>query len=488
MASEYRPLGGWQLGEGPAYRRLAGAIRSAIERGDYPAGSRLPAERLLAKALSVSRTTVVGAYEELRQDGWLESRQGSGSRVCRPKPASPSRRETLTSRAFQRNTVFRGLVESSGSTIEFLGAHLPGAVEFLEDAIAHAGKDLAGWLGHSGYSALGIPPLRQRIAEHITASGLPTKAEEVLVTHGAQQAIGLATQLYVQGNDAVVLEDPTYVGAIDVFASAGARLLPIPVTQEGLRLDVLRDTMLRETPRLAYLMPTFHNPLGVVASDASRREIVRLAEERGVPILEDHTLADLTLGDAAPPPPLAAYARSGAVLTVGSLSKLIWGGLRVGWVRAPEEIIARLARLKVMSDLGNSVVSQVVAARLLARVEEIKVSRRRLLEERLEIASRELARLLPDWRWRRPAGGLSLWVRIPRGSAAEFVEVALRHGVSLVAGSTCSPRAAYPDFLRIPFVQEPEVLRDGIRRLAGAWKTYAPAAARPERATLDVLV
>jgi len=134
------------------------------------------------------------------------------------------------------------------------------------------------------------------------------------------------------------------------------------------------------------------------------------------------------------------------------------------------------------------VVSQVVAARLLARVEEIKVSRRRLLEERLEIASRELARLLPDWRWRRPAGGLSLWVRIPRGSAAEFVEVALRHGVSLVAGSTCSPRAAYPDFLRIPFVQEPEVLRDGIRRLAGAWKTYAPAAARPERATLDVLV
>lgn len=487
MANDFRPLGGWRQGEGPAYRRLAAALKAAIDRGDYRAGSRLPAERILARALSVSRTTVVGAYEELRQEGWVESRRGSGSRVRRQaRPAPSSRRETLTSQAFRRNTVFRGLIESSGSTIEFLGAHLPGAVEFLEDAIGFAGKDLAGWLGHPGYTALGLAPLRAKIAEHIGRSGLPTRPEEVLVTHGAQQAIVLATQLYVQGNDAVVLEDPTYVGAIDVFAAAGARLLPIPMSEEGMRVDALRETLARQAPRLAYFMPTFHNPLGTVESDESRREIVRLCEERGVPIVEDHTLADLTLG-ITPPPPLAAYARSSPVLTVGSLSKLIWGGLRVGWVRASEEIIERLARLKVMSDLGNSIVSQVVAARLLSRVEEIRETRRRLLTERLEIAALELERRLPDWSWRRPAGGLSLWVRLPRGAAAEFVAVALRHGVSLVAGSTCSPRAAFPEFLRIPFVQEPEVLREGFRRLGEAWSVYSPAA-RTERASLDVLV
>lgn len=486
--TDFRPLGGWRQGEGPAYRRLAGALRAAIDRGDYPAGSRLPAERNLAKALSVSRTTVVGAYEELRQDGWVESRRGSGSRVRRQaRPDSSSRRETLTSQAFRRNTVFRGLIESNGSTIEFLGAHLPGAVEFLEEAIGHAGSDLAGWLAHPGYSALGLDPLRAKIAEHIGRSGLPTRPEEVLVTHGAQQAIVLATQLYVQGNDGVVLEDPTYVGAIDVFAAAGARLLPIPMTGEGMRLDALREILTRQAPRLAYFMPTFHNPLGTVESAESRREIVRLCEERGVPVVEDHTLADLAIDDDAPPPPLAAYARGGPVLTVGSLSKLIWGGLRVGWVRASEEIIERLARLKVMADLGNSVVSQVVAARLLSRVGEIRQARRRLLTERLELAALELGRRLPDWTWRRPAGGLSLWVRLPRGGAAEFVEVALRHGVSLVAGSTCSPRAAHPEFLRIPFVQEPEVLREGIRRLGEAWSVYSPAA-RPERASLDVLV
>lgn len=485
-------LSHWREGEGPAYQRLASALKEAIESGGYPAGYRFPAERVLARELSVSRTTVVGAYEQLRQDGWLESRQGSGSRVSRRSLSAvrPTDRTVRASRAFERNTVFRSLVESTGSTVEFLGAHLPGAAEFLDDALRHTREDLSGWLSHPGYTPMGMAPLRESIAAHLERGGLPTRAEQVLVTHGAQQAIVLAAQLYLQAGDAVVLEDPTYLGAIDVFTSAGARLIPVPTGERGVRVDSLRETLFRESPRIAYLMPTVHNPLGSIVPDAARREIVQLAESRGVPIIEDHTLADLTLGDSAPPPPLAAYARKGSVLTVGSLSKLIWGGLRVGWIRAPESVIASLARLKVMSDLGNSVISQAVATRLLGRVDEIRESRRALLRDRLELAARELERMLPDWIWHEPAGGLSLWVRLPRGNGPEFAEVALRHGVSVVAGSTCSPRGAYPEFLRIPFVQEKAVLRDGIRRLAEAWKAYSPSA-RPagrERASLDVLV
>lgn len=482
-------LGDWRSGEGPAYQQLAGALQAAIERGDYPLGTRLPAERALAKALRVSRTTVVSAYEQLRQGGWLESRQGSGSRVRRgighPRP---SEREARTSAAFERNTVFRGLVESGGGTIEFLGAHLPGAADFLADALKHVGEDLAEWLHHPGYTPLGLRPLREKIAAHLDRSGLPTSAEQVLVTHGAQQAIVLTAQLYVQAGDAVVLEDPTYLGAIDVFASSGARLIPVPMGADGIRVDLLREALSRERPRLAYLMPSVHNPLGTVESEARRREIVRLAEERGVPIVEDHTLADLFLG-SAPPPPLAAFARTVPVITVGSLSKLIWGGLRVGWIRAPEAVISRLARLKVMSDLGNSVVSQALAVRLLGKVDAIRESRRALISERLELVSRQIARRLPGWTWRRPAGGLSLWVKLPRGNAAQFAAVASRHGVSVVPGSTCSPRGAYPEFLRIPFVQEPEAIREGVRRLAGAWKAYSPSPAPPaQRVSLDVLV
>jgi DNA-binding transcriptional MocR family regulator len=481
-------LGDWRSGEGPAYQRLAGALRTAIERGDYPLGARLPAERALAKALRVSRTTVVGAYDQLRQDGWVESRQGSGSRVrrggSRPRP---SEREARTSAAFERNTVFRGLVESGSGTIEFLGAHLPGAADFLAEALDHVREDLADWLHHPGYTPLGLLPLRERIARHLERSGLPTSAEQVLVTHGAQQAIVLAAQLYLQPGDTVVLEDPTYLGAIDVFASAGARLAPVPMGADGIRLDLLREALSRETPRLAYLMPTIHNPLGTVESEGARREIVRLAEQSGVPIVEDHTLADLYLG-SPPPPPLAASARGVPVITVGSLSKLIWGGLRVGWIRAPEALISRLARLKVMSDLGNSVVSQALAARLLGKVDAIRESRRALIGERLDVVSRQIFRRLPTWAWRRPLGGLSLWVKLPRGSAAQFAEVAARHGVSVVPGSTCSPRGAYPEFLRIPFVQGPEALREGVRRLAEAWKAYSPSPAPVSRASLDVLV
>jgi DNA-binding transcriptional MocR family regulator len=484
-------LAHWRQGEGPAYQRLASALKEAIETAGYPAGYRFPAERVLARALSVSRTTVVGAYEQLRQEGWLESRQGSGSRITRrSRPAArPTERDVRASRAFERNTVFRSLVESAGSTVEFLGAHLPGAAEFLDEALRHTRKDLSEWLTHPGYTPMGMAPLRESIAAHLDRAGLPTRREQVLVTHGAQQAIVLAAQLYLQAGDAVVLEDPTYLGAIDVFTSAGARLISVATGERGVRVDSLREAFFRESPRIAYLMPTVHNPLGSVVPEAARREIVHLAESRGVPIIEDHTLADLALGDP-PPPPLAAYARSASVLTVGSLSKLIWGGLRVGWIRADESVIGSLARLKVMSDLGNSVISQSVATRLLARVEEIRESRRVLLRDRLDVAGRELKRRLPDWVWHEPAGGLSLWVRLPRGNAAEFAEIAVRHGVSVVAGSTCSPRGAFPEFLRIPFVQEKDVLREGIRRLAEAWKAYSPSArpARKERASLDVLV
>src|SRR5262249_44251430 len=161
---------------------------------------------------------------------------------------------------------------------------------------------------------------------------------------------------------------------------------------------------------LVYLMPTFQNPTGVVAPESHRRELARLATERGIPILEDDALANLDLG-VRPPPPISSYAPAAPILSAGSLSKLLWAGLRVGWIRAPEPLISQLARRKALGDLGNSVVSQAVAARLLPRAEEIRDSRRRQILERLEVMEERMARLLPEWSWRRPGGGLSLWVR-----------------------------------------------------------------------------
>jgi DNA-binding transcriptional MocR family regulator len=482
-------LGSWAGGSGPAYRRLARAIRERAEAGALAVGARLPAERLLAGALGVSRTTVVAAYDLLRNEGWVESRRGSGSRVRRSGARGVSSGGESPARehgGFERATILRSLVEASGSKIEFMGLHLPAATPYVAQALAKVEEDVRPLLAHHGYWPLGFPALREAIASHLTRSGLPSRPEEVLITHGAQEAIGLAASLFLGPGRTVILEDPTYVGAIDVFAAAGARLVPVPVAEHGVRLDQLREAVAREGPSLIYLMPTFHNPTGVVAPESHRREIARIAVERGIPILEDDALANLDLGHL-PPPPISSFAPSAPVLSAGSLSKLMWGGLRVGWIRAPEPFIARLARRKALGDLGNSAVAQAVAARLLPRAEEIRESRRRQITERLAVMEAEMARLLPEWTWRRPRGGLSLWVRLPRGNAAEFAGVALRHGVSVLPGPTCSPSNGCAEFLRLPFVLEPPKIREGLRLLARAWSAYAPAKRR-ERASLEVLV
>ncbi len=244
--------------------------------------------------------------------------------------------------------------------------------------------------------------------------------------------------------------------------------------------------MARVSPRVVYLIPTAHNPTGCVLTESARRETMRALEGSGAVVIEDMTLADLTL-EPGTNLPLAAYARDGVVLTVGSLSKLFWGGLRVGWVRGPEPLIERLSRLKVVSDLSGSLVSQAVAARVLPRAKELASIRRRLIRTRLERTTRLLAKHLPDWRYRRPAGGLSVWIRVPAGDVSELSAIALRRGVAIVPGTVNSPEGRWTDHLRLPFVGDPGTMEEGIRRIAAAWTEYAPER-RPSRRAVGVLV
>jgi DNA-binding transcriptional MocR family regulator len=205
-------------------------------------------------------------------------------------------------------------------------------------------------------------------------------------------------------------------------------------------------------------------------------------------VVEDNALADLAL-TCNPPRPIAAFSNSCAILTLGSMSKLFWGGLRVGWVRAAPQVIAQLTRMKVTQDLGSSVASQALSVRLLANVDNVKAFRRKQATLRLEVLTRLLSELLPSWTWRRPAGGLSLWIRLPYGRADHFAQVAARHGVVIIPGSTASTSSNHDDCIRLPFVRDPEVLTDGVQRLAEAWEAYSrtlPAApGAPPRLTGD---
>ncbi|HXM76134.1 MAG TPA: PLP-dependent aminotransferase family protein [Thermoanaerobaculia bacterium] len=470
-----RLLADWSAGPGTISGRLAAALRGVCEREEIGTGSRLPSERALAAALAVSRTTIVAAYEQLRQEGRVESRQGSGTRVL-PRDGDPraARERRFSGEAVPATStlVLRTLAEDQAGSISFLAAHLPGAGEILERAFAKSRRELASLSGHHGYMPLGLPRLRAALARQLSDRGLPTREDEILVTNGAQQAIGLAAGLLLSPGDEVVLEDPTYPGAIDLFGDARARLLSVPPAGEPSAMERIAAALRRPRVRLLYLLPTFHNPTGAVLPERQRREIAKLAEQSAVPILEDQTLSDVSLGPP-PPPPIAAFSRRGDVLTVGSLSKLYWGGLRIGWLRGPERLIHRLARRKAMEDLGSSVLSQIVAVRLLDEAEAFTKLRRRQVEERLDAMTRGLSRRLPDWTWKKPAGGLTLWTHLPRGNAGEFAQVAARHGVSVLPGPVCSPSNGFADFLRLAFVPEPAEIREGVDRLARAWEKYA---------------
>jgi DNA-binding transcriptional MocR family regulator len=480
-------LGKWTVGEGPMYRRLARALEAAMDRGELEPGARLPAERVLALSLALSRTTVVASYETLRAAGRVESRRGSGTRVR----GSPSRGPGLRLRedpsgSFRRHPVYRSLVEGAGDTIEFLGAHLP-APDMLPKTLARVDQRSLEELARGpGYLPLGLPALRRAIARHLGGWGLPTSEEQVMVTHGAQQAIGLAGALFLERGDTVVVEDPTYLGSIDIFAGLGARLAAVPFGGDAGGIARWKETVGRVAPRLLYLMPTFHNPTGAVMPEAARRALARLAREMRVPILEDNTLADLSLSGKAPPP-IAAFDADAPVLTIGSLSKLFWGGLRIGWIRASEDLLARITRLKIMADLGGSLVGQLGAVRLLADADRVRQARRREMRERLDRLTRLLRKHLPSWSWEPPAGGLSLWVRLPEGDANAFAQVALRHGVAVVPGPLASPVGGCRDRLRLPFVLDAEPMREGVERLARGWAAYAgSAAARPRSASVLV--
>lgn len=468
-------LTGWtSSGSGPLYRRLAEAIRSAIRRSEMASGTRLPTERALAAELSVSRSTVVAAYDLLREEGWLESRQGSGTWVRRH--ASVVRfgedRAGFVGRA---TTSFRALIEGPGEGIEFTCAALSAGDLFARPSVAGALEDVDRAARNGiGYEAIGHAPLRSAIAEHLTRRwGLPTTLDEVIVTTGAQQAVGLAAALYARPGDVALVEDPTYLTAIDMFTASGVRLVSVPIGVQGVRPERLRDAMLATSPRLAYLMPTFHNPTGVLMPARERREVAELAQELQVPIVEDLTVADLTLGDE-PPPPIGAFQGDVPVLTIGSLSKVLWGGLRIGWIRAPAPVVQRLARMKLVTDHGTSTVSQIVALRLLEDMDEIRAERRAILRERKDALEGLLREHLPGWTWEPPGGGLCLWVRLPIGDATSFAHVATRNGVTVVPGPMTSVDGNFADRVRLPFVLEPDQMREGVERLARAWREYEP--------------
>ncbi len=479
-------LGSWSLGKGSLQQKLVRALTLAVRNGVLIPGSRLPSERMLAQALMLSRTTVVAAYDALREAGWLESRTGSGTWVCQRSAGVATARSAARAAALNESPLLSLLGSQEGEDrLDFaLGTPLP-LDELPVELFTLPPDEYQSVIRDRHYYPLGLSALRRAIAEMYSRSGLNTAIEQVMVTNGAQAAISLCASLWLQRGDAVLVEDPCFFGALDAFRTADARITTLPAGAEGVRPAAVRDRIQSAAARMVYLTPTFQNPTGSVMPAGARKEMGRIAVESGVPVIDDTTLADLAL-EGAPPSPIAAYAPEAPVVTIGSLSKLVCPGLRVGWVRAPAWIVERLVRLRSALDLASPLLTQAIAVRVMEELDRARRLRRAQLKPRRELLAELVRKHLPEWSFRMPSGGLFLWVELPHGDARELAQIALRHGIVLLPGPHLSAVGRHERYLRIPFLAEPETLRTGVRRLAAAWKEYRSGGRGGDRALLVV--
>ncbi|GAA1861741.1 PLP-dependent aminotransferase family protein [Actinomadura bangladeshensis] len=463
--------------ERPVYAALARSVRGLVLDGRLALRTRLPAERDLAAALGLSRTTVTTAYDRLREEGYIESRQGAGSWTALPpvRMSADERRTTPAGGRFGKAYP----APDDGSFID-LGCATPGAPAIFGEAVAAAVDELPRYSSGPGYEPAGLAGLRQVIADGYTARGVPTRADQIVVTTGAQHAFTLLTQLLVEAGDAVMVERPTYPHALGALRRRGARLVPVGVN-EGWDVELIAGAMRQAAVRMAYTIPDFHNPTGYLMGAEDRAALVDAARRADAFLVADETFADLALDLGAPrEAPLAAHDSGGRVITVGSASKLLWGGLRIGWVRTTAPLARRLVLAREPFDMASPVLDQLIVRELLLRIDEVRTERADALLRGRDALAGALRELLPGWEFKPPAGGMSLWARIGAPVATALAETAERFGVRVVAGPVFGADGVLEDYVRLPYVLPPDTLRTAAERLALAFREVQSApAARP---------
>jgi DNA-binding transcriptional MocR family regulator len=468
LTSFTRALGPWSAGDGTLQQRLERAVEAIIEREAWDLTHPLPPDRVLARTLGISRTTVIGAYESLASRALIERRHGSGTYLRERRPQRPPAPRDLSA--------VRLAMQFPGGDDEASSALAVGSMAALEpwvrEALTHAHKAMPSYLKTHGMSPAGTPTLRSSIARHLTGAGFATETDEILVTGGSQMAIGIVAQLYLRPGAVVLVEEPTYLGALDVFEQCGARLEPVPVTAQGIDQDALARAVERHRPQLIYFASTGQNPTGAVMGVPARRRLARLFDKWQIPVLEDLALAELVIDLDRPPPPVASFATKAPVWIAASVSKLFWSGLRIGWLRAHRNLIDAAARVRLISDMGSSPMQQLAAEYLIEHMSEARKQRRIELRKRRALLQSELTRLNPEWRWLEPAAGMCLWVDTGETHTHALTQIAARHGLMLLPGNTYCVSERGHSFLRLAFGAAEADIREATLRLGRAWQSY----------------
>jgi len=458
--------------ERPLYSHLVTLLENAIARGDLPSGARVPPERALAQQLKISRTTVVSAYRELESRGLLRGYVGRGTFVCAaPEPEGTPfawRGKIAAAALRSSDSTLRDVVRhSSDARLLSLAAGEPALDTFPNEAYLEATRhalsnDPSAVWGHGPTE--GQPALKSAIAERYNVP-----RENVLILSGAQQGLDLLARCLIDPGDAVIMDRPGYLGAIQSFRAAGAKLIGWDITRGD--TDELEDLLVRYRPKLIYTNPTFHNPTGATLSIRARREVISLAQRYRVPIVEDATYRDLYFTEA-PPPSLRDLDDHNLVIYLNSFSKVMAPGLRLGWIAAAPSIVDQMAIIKQRLDPHTPNLVQFAIARLMrqgtfdAHLRTIRAAHAKRCTQMIAAIQRHMPP--GSIRFARPAGGLYLWCRLGAGIGATALhDRALANGVTFVPGPAFYPDPAGDSELRLCFTSVlPSTIEESVKRLA----------------------
>lgn len=483
----------------PLARQIRSHFERLIRQGVLAADVKLPASRDLARRLGVNRATVTAAYEELVSEGLARAHVGQGTFAAALQPKSEIPQDNVLSGLdwsglFSKSSQL-ALMEARRRELGPLTRPGPGLISFaggmpdsglfpieafrqvLNRVIRAEGQQLLQYYPVGGY-----PPLRQFVARYLLRFGVEARPEEILIVNGSQQGLDLIARVLLDPGDFVAIEEPSYPRAIQVFRAFGVQLLPIPQGEDGLRLDVLERVLGRHAPKLLYCQPSAHNPTGYTMSPGARHGLLGLAARHRVPVVEDGFDGSLYF-EARPPGPLKALDAGGAVIYIGTFSKILFPGLRLGWLVAPPPLLERLEVAKQLCDIHTSPLIQAAVfqfcqrrrlERHLARCVAEYGRRRALLLSSLE------SRMPKGVTWTVPHAGFSLLVTLPEGvDAGALLPRALEHRVAFTPGSVFFVDGGGERTLRLSFSSTPaNRIDEGVKRLA---EVVRQAMSRPVR-------
>lgn len=483
----------------PLYLQIRNQIRQLILANELPPGFRLPPERKLAASLGVNRTTIVNAYHELEADDLIRPHVGKGTIVSPPQsseyssvdglaidgnselqrwPVQPMAWQNFYTSQSERmyNPVLASILDEIGEEDQISFALGSPAGEYYPlEKFRQISQDVmqpGNWQAFEYGPTIGHYPLRKYLADCLGHRGICTQAQSIMILSGSQQGLDLLTKVFLEPGDYVVMEEPSFMGAIGVFKAAGARILTVPMDQEGLRTDLLEQILSRHRPKFIYTVPTFQNPSGTKMSLTRRQELLKLAYQYHVPIVEDDPYSELYY-ENQPSPSLKSLDEHGHVIYLGTFSKMLFPGLRLGWCVAPPPVLEQLTLAKQHVDLHTSTTAQWVMTEFCDQGlldEHLPIVRNQYRRQRDAMVT-ALAEYAPQGlSWTVPEGGYYLWCELPLGmKASTLLTKAAEKKVTFVPGNAFYVNSGGKDRIRLCFSRHSETtIREGIHRLSEA--------------------